>query len=506
VGRRRRIEFFFVLFLVAILAFAVLTRQRNAADNELVHRTEHIFETLFAPAPIDLESDTLYWYVSQADSSGRFRAPDSPFITSLTLPDIGPEDAVRMTLTALLRNNVLISPQCVRILGRRAVGDLADRTVMFPVQCSFTHTGVYALRFTASAHRVHAAHPGYYSYRGTMFPDTLIPRGMLDRAETVSRTLNIVVEDTSVDTPLPVEPLEVSFTRRSIRTAIGFEEENPIALTQAFLEPRVRLIKGSGRIERRNIDAATPVYMWRGTATKRVDSIVVESRVQRHAGGKDIARTSFVLRAVPPFLRQPLPPVLFAGEDLTAVIAVDGLDNDASYSWQLFEAARGGEVVKKDSGNGPVIRYHIPNNFTGKTLRIVGFYQGKPYRCIAPDSHAGSPLSFDIPVVEPPLQVAMSLPAAVPASFLFQFSAMRYSSARYLNDRPVANLQDLTILLTKENGTNIRLIPETISKGRFRFSIANQGLISRTGDQVILRISSGDDVYTRRFTVYRTKD
>jgi hypothetical protein len=502
VGRKKRFEVFFILYLMAIVVLAVLSKERDRFDSELRQRTENIVRTLLAPVPISLENDTLFVFVDAAGTADVIRAGVRPFVTTLTLTDIGPEDDVRISLSSILRDNVLISPQAVRILGRRAVGSLEERTVVFPVECTFTRKGTYSLRFTTETKRVREHIPGFYTFRGTVFSDSLIPPSVLRGAETAIRTLTVVVEDTSIAVPLPVDPIEVSFSRDAVTTALGFEEDNPITITQAFLDPDIRLVKGAGHIDRQNTGAALPLYSWRGIATKRLDSIVVQSRVHRQAGGKDISRTSFVLRAVPPFLRQAPPEVLYAGEDLFASIAVDGLDNEALYSWQLFEIVSTGAVARKDSGVGPVIRYHIPNNFVGKTMRVLGHYKGRPYRCITRVSYSGSPAVFDMPVVEPPLQIALTLPATVTAAQVFQFTAMRYSSPRYANDWPVASLQDLHISMMKEDGTAIRVIPEAIAKGRFRFMIADRSAISPSGNRVVLTIRSKSETVTRRFTVY----
>jgi hypothetical protein len=503
VGRRNRINIFFIIFLTTLVVFAVLSKERDNIDRSLLEQSRAIIRTLLPPAPVELESDTVYHYVDADDSTGALAPDAEPFSTTIVVHDIGPEDTVSLTTRSISRGNVLISPSIVSIGEREARGRLEDRTVAFPVRFAFGRTGMYTLRMNIRTRRIHDAADGRRRYRSLSFPKGMIPDLLIEAAEVSSPTLCVAVEDTSIYTVRAIERLTIAVENKSISGAIGFEESNAISVSQSFFDPTIRILQGFGAIER-NATASKPgQFVWRGIPRREDDIVVLEARINRKAGGKDVARTAFAVRARQPFLANPVPSVAYAGEDLVCDVSVEGLDDLLQYQWELSEVVTSVDAAKKDMGRGPVVRFHIPNNYAGRSLRISALYRGRRYGTIARDSYVGSRSEFSIPVVEPPVRIAFLPPDRPTTASLYKFSASMYSSPKYQNEQPVSGLKDVRIVLEKQNGTPIKVLAEMLTRGRFQFVVEDRDAIDPSGERVILTIRAKGATLTRRFTMYR---
>jgi len=360
--------------------------------------------------------------------------------------------------------------------------------VNFPVSAAFLRTGTYHINFTARARRVYETTPGKFVYHATVFDTTLVPRDMLNSLEQGGVTLTVEVIDTSVSEPKSLEGLALEIERSSISSAIGFEEVNTIRCNLGWSEPEVLIVRGGGRLQRMSATERHLTYRWTGTVTSLPDTVVIESRLSRDAGGKDIARVMFSVGGTQPYLTTPLPSALYAGEELELNVGVTGLEEEDLYTWTLFEEAGGGDLLLKSEGRGPRVQYRIPNSYGGKLLVLEARYRGRPYRHLSARTHQAGTSRFSLPVLEPPTRISVDFPQRASAMESFRFSASRYIDPRFRGEQPIDRLSDVRVDIYDEQNNLIRTDISMIRKGEFTFIIQDKDLISASGERVIVHV------------------
>lgn len=463
---------------------------------------ERIIRTFLPQVPVHFERDTVRWYVG-ADSSGIISGDIPVMHERVYVHDIREDDAISLSLHSVIHEGVFISGEIVQLGGRTAVGALHDNVVSFPVSASFPRTGMYHINLVARARRVHETAPGIFTYDGTVLDTTIVPRAMIASLEQSGVSLAVQVIDTSIRQPKTLEALQLEAERTTIASAVGFEESNIITGNLGWSGPDVRIIRGGGRLETiAGADRSTR-YRWTGTVTAVPDSVVIEARLHRNAGGKDIARTAFTVTGTEPYLHRPLPEVLYAGEDLRLDIAIAGLDEDAAYSWTLFEAAGDGDLLLKGEGRGAQVQYRIPNSYGGKQLILEARYRGRPYRYISSQTHAAGRSRFVLPVQEPPTQIQPAFPARASALETFRFTASRYVDARFRGEQPIERLADVRVEIRDEENNLIRTDVSMIRKGEFAFIIQDKDLIRASGERVIVQVHAAEATVQAIMELYR---
>lgn len=486
-ARRKNIDIFFVLYLAAIAAFVVVSRERDLRDDALVARNEAIVRSFLPPVGIRFSGDTIRCYVD-ADSVGQIAPSQMPFVTHVYVSDIHSEDKVTVKLHTVRHDSVLVSPRFVVVGHREGVGRLNDNLVRFPVSARFTQTGTYTMAFKAETRRIHPGPDGGLRYRGLPIDTALVPAELLRNMEVSTSLLTVQVIDTSVSEARSVEPMRIDLGHRSITSAVGFEERNTVTCNLGWSNPVVEIVSGGGSLRLQRASDLNVQYQWRGVVGELPDSVVIEARVSRDAGGKDIARTGFAVRGTEPVLRSALPRTLYAGEALRLDVAVAGLGDESAYDWTLSEVIGTHEALEKVRGTGPDIMYHIPNSFNGKTLRIDARYKGRPYMAVTPVGYRRVPSSFSFPVVTPPTRIDADLPKRADAKDPLFFSASLYQDPQFAGDQPVSRLEEVEVTITKQNGEVLRPVVTMAQKGRFRILLASEGQIEEGGERVELKI------------------
>jgi len=491
VALRRRVDVFFILYLTAIIGFVVVSKERDKSDERMQQLNERIIRTFLPPLPMAVEQDTVRWYVD-ADSSGIVSGDLPLFTGKVFVHDIGSDDDVQLRLHSKKFNELLTFEDIVTVGNRTAIGPIENRVVYFPVSAVFSRTGIYQLNFTAESRRVHELAPGRFRYRDLQFDTTLVSRDMVHRLERSDIAMTVRVIDTSVENVKTLESLRMTVERQNITSAVGFEEVNTITTNLGWSDPRVEITCGGGRLERLPGDDRSVMYRWAQTVTPLPDTICIEARLQRKAGGKDIARGRFTVSGVQPFLRTPLISTLYAGEDLDLDIAVEGLEDEERYSWTLSEDAGGGDLIEKSRGRRPRVQYRIPNSFDGKRLIVDARYDGRPYRWISSRSNAAGRSHFVLSVLQPPIQIGLDLPASASVMETFRFSASRYTDPRFRGEQPVDRLSDVRVELFDEERNLIRTDVSMVRKGEFTFVIQDKDLIRPEGERVIVRVQAAE--------------
>ncbi len=468
--RRRRVEIFFVLYLTALVGFVVVSKERDKHDLRVDQQKENFLKAFLQPVEIEFPNDTLWWYVSSPSKDGELRV-SAPLVADIKIHDIGPEDSVRLVVNSITYNNLLVSPKSVHPVGRRVFGDFSDRIVRYPVECRFKRTGTYVVTLAAKTNRIHFHDEHSYAYNGIVFPKEYISRELLEKIEDSRAQLTVIVEDTSAAKPILAPNLVLTPEKTVVTSALGFEEMNNLQVNLSFNKPVVRMVEGPGRLERQGSDGKVDSYIWRGPVRKYPYDVIVEARVARKAGGKDIARTRFTVEPVLPYLVESLPESVYSGEVLSMNVKVQGLDNDNLYSWKLFESAGRGPLITKFDGIGPKVFYRIPSGFTGKTLIVKAMYNGRPYLQYDAVSGKRTESSFSVPVVDAPVQIEGEFPQKLTVGEVYRFTAYRYSLIEYRYDQPVSGLDDVKVTLMRKNGKPVQTNVRMLAPGRFEFAV-----------------------------------
>ncbi len=500
-AKRRRIDIFFILYLTAIVGFVVVSIERDKIDETMKELNKQIVRTFVPPVPMVPESDTLRCFVD-ADTSGRVIGDPVLYRTKVLVRDIVPEDEITFTLHSVILDGTLSSKDMVSIGTRVGTGEMGDHSVYFPISVIFPRTGVYHLNFTALSSRIHEHNTGEFTYRGISFDTTLVNRDMIKSIEQTGLTLTVVVEDTSLDRPSSMQPLNVGVSRLSISSAVGFEAHNTVTVNLGWANPTVSVSRGGGELNEISRSDRSIEYRWSDTVSSIPDTIEIMARTKRMAGGKDIAFARFAVNGTPPFLRSAPPERLYAGEDINFDISVQGLDDPQMYSWRLYENAGSGEPLLKLEGLGPRVIYRIPNSYADRRLTVDARYTGRRYRTLSRNSHAAAISRFAFPVFEPPTRIEIQLPARAPASATFHFLASRYSDIRFRGEQPVDRLADIQVEVTKQNGAHLETDVWMTRKGEFEFALVNRAAISDKGERVVVRIRIAGSSEQRSLMLY----
>jgi hypothetical protein len=506
--RKRRVELFFILYLTAMAAFVIVSRQRDVVDRSADERSRRMVASFIRPADIHFDRERVSHYVD-ADSTGRVARASREFTTSVTVDDVSPEDTVTMTLVAIARDNALISPSVVTVGGRRGEGDLRDNRVSFPVRCYFEQTGSYALTFEARTRRVHAHSDSLLRYHRVLFAAELISDTLLERLETATATLTVDVEDTSYVVQRDWMRMRVESRAQDLLVAAGTPVRTLFSVGHTFPAPSARVVRGGGAIVPVTRSTTMTEFAWTGTATRGTDTVTVEFRAERSGRVLQVVQSSFAVTGVEPVLVEAVPEVVYAGEELSCSVAVAGLADAAAYSWELLEASGTRDIARKDSGTGPRVAYLIPNNFAGKTLRIRARYRGLLYPRISPTSFERGESVFTLRVLEPPTHLRFDPPAHPVLLTSFPFTAYRYNTPQTKNWHPVGSANDVKVVVQmfdpKKPPQDIEFLPIVVTMkepGRFVFTIRHEFVAIKNPVRVLVTIRAFESEIERDFMLY----
>ncbi|MBI5647577.1 MAG: hypothetical protein HY962_11655 [Ignavibacteriae bacterium] len=508
--RRKRFDVFFVLYLCAVGVFVIVSRERDTREAVLRARSEVVVRSFLRPLTLELPDSVVTVYVD-ADSRGRVAPGARTYRDRIVVADIGPRDSVGVELMSLSLDNTLISPAAVAVHGRRGVGELRDRTVAFPFECRFDQTGDYVLTFDAHARRIRLGDDGLYHYGDVSFSSGAVDAELVRRLEHARTSLRVHVRDTSATRTFAWARMRAAVETQSIATARGYQVNNTITVTHPLPVSSARIVRGYGAIELHSHSTSLSEYHWSGTARGGSDTVTVEFRIDKTGQVVDVLQVSFVVNSVEPFLDSAVPEYVYAGEDLACSISVAGLTDTRAYRWELLEVAGGSKASVKDTGVGTQIRYHLPNNFAGKVLRVRATYRGKPYEYISPLSYEGGTSTFTFRVVDPPTHINVELPARPRLLQPISFTARMFSDPRYEQDRPVASLKDVDVKLWRVSGgvgyrkkDLIRTDLTMLSMGRFQISVrrGNEQDTVAVPARVRLEIRARKTQVEKEFTLY----
>ncbi len=485
VKRRRRFDVFFILYLTAILGFVVITHQRSKTSNDIEQKAYDIARTFLPPARMEFDADTLFWYVDADDQTGETRRGPQDFSSRLIIHDITVEDSVTVTSISHTRNDTVRFDPIVTIGPMRGADDPDGRMASVPFTCSIRKTGVYRIAFMGKTRRVHGMAGGSRTYRGISFTTDLVPDTLIDRLETTHDTLTAIVRDTSVTNPTTGEPLMVQASQPVLVGAIGFETSTTLVTNLGWKKPTFRIVRGGGVLEPAGADLRESTVRWRGTPRLTTDTVVIDAAIDRGAGGRDHARTSFVVNAVAPVLEQSVPSVLYAGEEASFSVRVRGLDDPASYAWS----------IDNTMGKGSIVSMRIPSDYGGRTIRLRATCHGSLYPWRDPVRHTSGRSEFAIPVVEPPMHIVFTPPPDPSWRTVFTFTAARWSDPKYLLAAPVKDLDQIHVQAMRSNGANLRVELAMVRNGLFAFNLENGDMVK--GETIELVITCGEAVLTR---------
>jgi hypothetical protein len=500
VATRRRVDIFFILYLTAIVGFVVVSKERDQRDKEMQELNESIVRALIPPVPMHPEGDTLRCYVD-ADSNGVVIGAPAEFRTWMEVRDIGPEDSVSLSVHSVVFDETLVPPDLARVGSRTGIGQLQDNLVAFPVSLVIERCGRYEVTITARSRRVHES-DGVFRYRGARFDSTLVARALIDEVERNTRAIVVIAEDTSIATPKSVPELEIGVARGEIVSSVGFEERNLVRVNLGWAAPSVAIVRGGGTLRLRSRNAREAEYLWSGAVSARPDSVTIEARAFRGAGGKDIARTTFTIRGSYPFLPSLRPSVAYSGEDINFDISVSGLDDPTRYHWKLFEATGSDRPILKAEGNGPRVTYRIPSLYGGRRFIVDATYDGRRYRVYSRRAYTADDSRYELHVVEPPIRIEAALPVRASKAEAFAFTASRYHHPRFRGEQPVDRLGDVEVEVRNENGQRIDTDVWMVRKGAFEFSLRDRERIRRGGERVSIVIRAGDSALRRSVELY----
>ncbi len=496
--RRKKIDVFFILFLCSIAAYVVTIREHSRIDEGLQLKMEEIVQHIIPKISMRFSADTIIVPVD-ADSVGTVLPVSGPFTVIGVCDDIGPDDSISVTLTALTHNNVLVSTDIASVGHRTGSGAIDDRRVSFPVTCRFPSTGIYRFQFEMRSDRVHQGENNIVRYGDRVLDESVIPHKALSAAERGYKTLTVRVIDTSWERS-SIASLAIEAERTEISSAVGYEERNRITVTHGKMKPSVRLI-GSGTLTLEKSNPASTVYLWHGIVEHALDSISVESSVSMSDNVMKFARVTIPLRGVLPLQNHQIPRVGYAGEELNCDLSVTGLNNPELYRWELREILTTGETVTKDSGRGPLMRFRIPFNYEGKRLQLLAFYEGRRYQSIDPVSYVSQESLFHFPVVKPPTRIRLALPQRVTATTPLFFSASLFNDPRFEGEQPLTDFKSINARLTRVNGRPVRTVLTMLGRGRFQLSIADKTLIEPNGERLTLHIGINEASLTQQIFI-----
>ncbi len=485
--RRKRVETYFALYLTAIIAFLVVASERDKVEEELKTKNEKILAAFLRSAPVEPERDTLYWNVDADDRTGIIRGEAQLFKTFIRVRDIRSEDSVSMSLSSLhYDGEEVVDKSIIQIKNYFQEPSSSSPVVLIPVECHFKRTGIYDLAVNIHTIRIHETANGELQYNEFVFSRDLIDKSKRDEVEKAASQFTVIVQDTSALIPLAVEQIAIDAARQKIVSASGFEETNEIFVNLPGTNPVLRIVYGSGTIERQSSPDGKLKYFWKGNIRSISDSVVIEARIARGAGGKDIARTKFFIMPNEPFLVTTPPNAVYAGEEFTMSLQVEGLNNASLYSWVV---SINGE--KKSSGNSPMLRYVVPNGTENAELIMNGFYDGKTYRCLLKGSNRSRESNFVFKIQKQPAHIFFSPPSEVHALHTFTFDAVRFGRGKRSNEKPI-NFNEISIRSVTDRGDEIPTDYWMTQPGSFEFKFRDPNRFIKTSQEVTITIRAAE--------------
>jgi hypothetical protein len=476
------------MYLTAILGFVVISHQRDKTNSELEQKAYNIARTFIPSVRSIFDRDTVYWYVDADDKTGELVGQDEDVPGRLIVSDIGLGDSVTVDGLSYTRNDTLRFDSTMTVSGMESIGEPADRIVVVPVGCRVRRTGIYRFAFRIRAHRIHSQSNGVFRYRDITFRRNLIPDSVLSKLDIAYDTLTAIVTDTSM-APRAGDQLVCSASKTVVNTARGFDEEVEFTTNLGWGHPQFRIVRGGGTLETPRYDVRQGYCTWRGHARFSTDTVVVEAMISRAAGGKDHARTAFVINAVRPLLVESLPTKFFAGEDASFNIKVRGLDNDGSYRW----------TANTSAGTGSTVTFRVPLDYAGRSIRAAAFYNGRPFQYEDPLRQVTGTSEFVIPVVAPPTRIQFNPPDRPSWRTIFTFMVSRYFDPKYERSQMVDDPSAISVTARRNTGEVVRTQLEHIGKGVFSFQFENADNVQGAALTVVIAANETRITRTLRF-------
>ncbi len=502
-AQKRRLEIFFIFYLTSLAGFIVLTLEKNKDSAQIFEQHERFLHAFLTPPDIHFDRDTVYCYVS-ANDSGDIRDTDIPFRTQIYVSGFDAEDSLQVRPYALHFGNSFISPSVVTVGDRQAYGAISDQRVSYPIEVALRRIGKYSLDIEVHASYLRRISSSEIRFHGRTLPADLFEGDSLEKMQTQRKRLTIVVEDTTQQQRAKfVKGLVLNCDRSTISSALGFEDSNRLSTNLDYLEPSMRVVKGCGRVEKRSDSENRVAYVWMGQVKYQADTVCLEARVNREAGGRDIARVSFAVKGEMPLLQSSIPNVCYAGEGLHADFRVAGLSNPAMYSYSLSLMRTDGEQFLSREHSGSALNIQINAENADKTLRIRAYYNGKPYRYLSPRTLSGGISVFDIAIKTPPYHIDFTPPQKVGTSYAYEFRVYRFSDPKYKEIVEIADIRSVQFEMIKSTGERVRLIAEALRSGYLRYRISTPELIQPKGEEVAIEIKTPQTSIRKKVFIYR---
>ncbi len=293
-----------------------------------------------------------------------------------------------------------------------------------------------------------------------------------------------------------------------ITTAVGFPMVNEIKVRGTTVDKVSGMnVNGGGRTlgpndpnnPFRSDDPARGKWVWTNTFNEPGDkTITIDARDNRGAGALSVSRPiTFNVSVKQPVLARPRPRGAFVGESFEMSINVAGLEDVGSYTWQLLL-----DNQTVDKGTGNVIKYRVPADAIGKSMRIKAEYMGRTYNLL-PDSSAKAlvPSEFAYTVSAPIEQIggeSFSTGNEYPINNVFQFQARRCGRCTPGN---IKNVQPAEIRIEVESSDGQDLLdyqdikPQTDpTSGNDRGTFVKfflKGKVPKDGTEATIRVRFG---------------
>ncbi len=494
--RRHRVEIYFVMYLSSIIAFLVAASDRDKVIHELSTQNSRIINTFLGSPPVQKESDTLYWYVDAVDKSGRVRFFVPPLKTQVRIYDLEQDDDASLNLTSVRKGFTPTNE--AEIIVTDTLRDPRTRTITFPVEMRFHWVGTYSVEFNLETKRIHPLGNGKLKYHNFTFDSSLIPFSRRWEFEHDTLTYVVMVQDTSVPNAPPVEQIGINVARSEVVSVSGYEEENEIFVNLPNLTPVMRVLSGPGRIIERRGGDGTSRFFWVGQVGNEPQQVKVEARVNRGAGGRDIAQAEFRLQPSSAVLRKPLPYAAFYGEKFIADIQVEGLSDIKQYSWEVFL-----NDTRVAAGSGPVVQCNVPRNTAATSLRVVARYKGKSYPYRTKRDGGQKMSTFTFAIEKPPVHIFFSPPEEVSSTHTFMFYAYRYGANRRENRKPLQGLSEVRVEVEDEYGDVRPVELYSLPDGKYEFVFERPDRFSNNPEPVIITVRAGGTSVQRQIYVYK---
>ncbi len=244
---------------------------------------------------------------------------------------------------------------------------------------------------------------------------------------------------------------------------------------------------------------AEGAWAWRNTFQKPGEiNVRVNGSDRRGAGALSSAKPiEFRVIVKEPFLAREKPRGAFAGEVFNMSVNVAGLEDVGDYRWKLYI-----ENKEVEAGVGNMVKFSVPTDALGKTLKILATYRNMPYQ-ILPDSAAKDMTTseFIFPISSPIDRVTSESFATgqeYPVNNVFQFVAARCGICTSAN---IQNIQrnEMRIEVETADGQDLldqvdaqpRKNPTTGTDAGTLVKFYLKGKVSKDGTDATIRIRFG---------------